>query len=61
MNRLIESQTVEATEFVVLDDRAVSRARFEMAGHSPQMVAGQSSIGISNQMGYQLSTLLDMF
>ncbi len=35
VNRLIESQTVEAKEFVLMDERNQPRARFEMAGHSP--------------------------
>ena len=37
VSRLVESQTVEAKEFVVLDDRGDPRARFELAGHSPQI------------------------
>ena len=32
---LVESQTVEAMEFVVKDDRAVIRARLEMAQYAP--------------------------
>jgi hypothetical protein len=38
VGRLVDSQTVEAKEFVVLDERGQPRARFEMAGHSPQLV-----------------------
>ncbi len=38
VNRLVESQTVEARDFVVMDERGHPRARFEMAGHSPQIV-----------------------
>ncbi len=38
MNRLIESQTIEARDFVVVDDLGQPRARFEMAGHSPQVI-----------------------
>ncbi len=32
------SQTVEGMEFVVKDERGQPRARFELAGHSPQVV-----------------------
>jgi hypothetical protein len=38
VNRLIESQTIEARDFVVVDEHGHPRARFEMAGHSPQLV-----------------------
>ena len=38
VNRLIESQTVEARDFVVMDERGEPRARFEMAGDSPQVI-----------------------
>jgi hypothetical protein len=37
VNRLLESQTVEARNFVVVDERNQPRARFEMAGHSPRV------------------------
>jgi len=38
VNRLVESQTVAAQDFVVVDERNQPRARFEMAGHSPQLI-----------------------
>ena len=38
VNRLIESQVIEAQDFVVVDELGQPRARFEMAGHSPQML-----------------------
>ena len=38
MNRIVESTTVEAQNFVVMDEGGQPRARFEMAGHSPQMI-----------------------
>jgi hypothetical protein len=38
VSRFVDSQTVEAKEFVVLDERGQPRARFKMAGHSPQLV-----------------------
>jgi hypothetical protein len=44
LSRLVDSQTVEAKEFVVLDERGEPRARFEMAGHSAQ-VAFYNALG----------------
>ncbi len=38
VNRLIESQVIEAQDFVVVDELGQPRARFEMAGHSPQLI-----------------------
>ncbi len=38
VNRLVESPTVEAREFVLMDERNNPRARFEMDGYSPRMI-----------------------
>ena len=38
VNRLIDSQAIEAQDFVVVDELGQPRARFEMAGHFPQML-----------------------
>ena len=38
VNRIVESPSIEAREFVVVDERNRPRARFELAGHSPQVV-----------------------
>jgi len=38
VNRLIESPAFQGREFVVVDDRNRPRARFEVAGHSPQVI-----------------------
>ena len=38
VNRLIESPAFQGREFVVVDDRNRPRARFEVVGHSPQVI-----------------------
>ena len=38
MNGIIESTTVEAQSFVVMDERGGPRARFEMNGYSPHLI-----------------------
>ena len=43
INRLIETPAVEAREFVVVDERNRPRARFELAGHSPQVLLFDST------------------
>ena len=37
VNRIAESPSIEAREFVVVDERNRPRARFELAGHAPQV------------------------
>ena len=37
-NRLVETPSMAAREFVVVDEHHRPRARFELAGHSPQVV-----------------------
>ncbi len=38
MNGIIESSTVEAQSFVVMDERGEPRARFEINGYSPHVI-----------------------
>ena len=43
VNSLIKTPTIEAREFVVVDDRNRPRARFELAGHAPQVILFDSN------------------
>ena len=38
VNRLVETPSIAAREFVVVDEHNRPRARFELAGHAPQVV-----------------------
>ena len=38
VNRIVESPSIEAREFVVVDEHNRPRARFELAGHAPQVI-----------------------
>jgi hypothetical protein len=53
VNHLIRTPSIEAREFVVVDDRNRPRARFELAGHAPQVILFDSDSRERLRIGLQ--------